>query len=224
VIPRGLPNVPLLSCGRIRKQRACRWRRASPWYFTTGDRHDAEASHDARPSASTACWPAPRRSRELAVALSFWRAARLDRCCQHGSHRERARKEPAPRGVGLAPPRPEARSLGGRANLSRPGLLALPNTEARNTQRATRPKPVARPSPWYFTTGSSNKLNSRPARLALHAGRPKSRRLVLETSGTRTKRRALTARRPMRCSCQSKTPANPDHASRPDLVELNRRR
>jgi len=33
-------------------------RRASPWYFTTGDSHYAGASHEVRPSASTACWAA----------------------------------------------------------------------------------------------------------------------------------------------------------------------
>ena len=32
------PNVPPLSSGRIRKPRGIKWRRASPWYFTTGER------------------------------------------------------------------------------------------------------------------------------------------------------------------------------------------
>ena len=44
-----------------------RERRASPWYSTTGERQDARASHEVRPSASTACWaattlPSSRRS------------------------------------------------------------------------------------------------------------------------------------------------------------------
>jgi hypothetical protein len=34
----GLANVPLLSCGRISKTGGYRYRRASPWYFTTGER------------------------------------------------------------------------------------------------------------------------------------------------------------------------------------------
>ena len=33
-----------------------RMRRASPWYFTTGERKDAAGCDEARPSASTACW------------------------------------------------------------------------------------------------------------------------------------------------------------------------
>ncbi len=41
----------------------------------------------------------------------------------------------------------------------------------------------------------------------------------LETSGAQTKRRTPTARRPMRCSCQSKTPANPDPFSNPIPLE-----
>jgi hypothetical protein len=32
------PNVPPLSSGRIRKPNGGRWGRASPWYFTTGER------------------------------------------------------------------------------------------------------------------------------------------------------------------------------------------
>jgi hypothetical protein len=32
------PNVPPLSSGRISKRGGIRWRRASPWYLTTGDR------------------------------------------------------------------------------------------------------------------------------------------------------------------------------------------
>ena len=55
-----LPNVPLLSCGRISKPRARRWQRASPWYFTTGEKRDAAGCDEARPSASTACWAARR--------------------------------------------------------------------------------------------------------------------------------------------------------------------
>ena len=33
-----LPNVPPLSSGRISKTGGHRWRRASPWYSTTGER------------------------------------------------------------------------------------------------------------------------------------------------------------------------------------------
>jgi hypothetical protein len=59
--PPRLSNVALLSSGRIRKRGGIRKRRASPWYFTTGER-DAGAGHDeVRPSASTACWAALRR-------------------------------------------------------------------------------------------------------------------------------------------------------------------
>jgi hypothetical protein len=39
--PAGLHNVPLFSCGRVQKGRKARRigkRRASPWYFTTGER------------------------------------------------------------------------------------------------------------------------------------------------------------------------------------------
>jgi hypothetical protein len=32
------PNVPPLSSGRIRKRGGVRWGRASPWYFTTGEK------------------------------------------------------------------------------------------------------------------------------------------------------------------------------------------
>jgi hypothetical protein len=53
-----LSNVPPLSSGRIRKPRRSRWRRASPWYFTTGEREPAVGHNEARPSASTACWAA----------------------------------------------------------------------------------------------------------------------------------------------------------------------
>ena len=52
------PNVSLLSCGRIRKPRAVRKRRPSPWYITTGEREDGAGHDEARPSASTACWAA----------------------------------------------------------------------------------------------------------------------------------------------------------------------
>jgi hypothetical protein len=217
-----LPNVPLLSCGRIRKPRAREWRRASPWYSTTGEGYDAEARHEARPSASTACWPARRRSRELAAAFSFWRVTRLGSCGQHGSHRERARIEPAPRGVGLAPSRPEARSLGGPANVGRPGLLALPNTEARNTQRATTPRPVARPSPWYFTTGERTKLDSRmPVSLCTRAGRNPA---VSFSRPVAHRRVDAPRRQGGRCAAHAspETPANHSPASKPDLVELNR--
>src|SRR6185369_6239943 len=55
---RRLPNVPPLSSGRIRKAGGNRWRRASPWYLTTGEREAALSSDEARPSASTACWAA----------------------------------------------------------------------------------------------------------------------------------------------------------------------
>ena len=51
------PNVAPLSSGRIRKRGGIRWRRASPWYFTTGSRQ-AVTHEEARPSASTACWAA----------------------------------------------------------------------------------------------------------------------------------------------------------------------
>jgi hypothetical protein len=52
------PNVPPLSSGRIRKRGGVRWRRASPWYITTGERKDGAGSDKVRPSASTACWAA----------------------------------------------------------------------------------------------------------------------------------------------------------------------
>ena len=38
------PNVPPLSSGRISKRKGCRWRRASPWYFTTGEREAAQVA------------------------------------------------------------------------------------------------------------------------------------------------------------------------------------
>jgi len=34
----GPPNVPPLGSRRIRKREGRKWRRASPWYFTTGDK------------------------------------------------------------------------------------------------------------------------------------------------------------------------------------------
>ena len=34
------------------------WQRASPWYFTTGEREGAAGSDEVRPTASTACWAA----------------------------------------------------------------------------------------------------------------------------------------------------------------------
>ena len=59
------PNVPLLSCGRIRKRGGSRLRRASPWYFTTGERKDIAGGNEARPLASTAaCWAAHRPTAE----------------------------------------------------------------------------------------------------------------------------------------------------------------
>jgi hypothetical protein len=45
-------NVPPLSCGRIRKRDGSRWRRASPWYFTTGEREDGDGHDDAPPSVN----------------------------------------------------------------------------------------------------------------------------------------------------------------------------
>ncbi len=50
------PNVPPLSSGRIRKRRGHRWRRASPWYITTGEREGFAGGNEARPSVSYAEW------------------------------------------------------------------------------------------------------------------------------------------------------------------------
>jgi hypothetical protein len=55
---RRVANVPLLSCGRIQKGTSYQEATSEPVVFTTGDRHGVEASHEARPSASTACWAA----------------------------------------------------------------------------------------------------------------------------------------------------------------------
>ena len=38
------PNVPPLSSGRIRKPEGIRWRRASPWYITTGEREAVQVT------------------------------------------------------------------------------------------------------------------------------------------------------------------------------------
>jgi hypothetical protein len=45
------PNVPLLSCGRIRKPGGIRWQLASPWYITTGEKEDGSGHDEVRPSA-----------------------------------------------------------------------------------------------------------------------------------------------------------------------------
>jgi hypothetical protein len=45
------PNVPPLSSGRTRKREGSRWRRASPWYFTTGEREEVSGHDEVRPSA-----------------------------------------------------------------------------------------------------------------------------------------------------------------------------
>jgi hypothetical protein len=45
--------IPIWSCGR-------RWRRASPWYLTTGERWEVTDHDELRPPAATACWAAHR--------------------------------------------------------------------------------------------------------------------------------------------------------------------
>jgi hypothetical protein len=57
-----LANVPPLSSGRIRKPQGGRWRRASPWYITTGDRQHGAGHEEARPSVFNGLLGGARRS------------------------------------------------------------------------------------------------------------------------------------------------------------------
>jgi hypothetical protein len=128
-----------------------------------------------------------------------------------------ARKEPAPRGVGLGSPHPEARSAEVQPILGRAGLLAVPHTAAKVVQRETAPRPVARPSPWYFTAGERNNFNSRPARLALTRA---SRNRAVSLSRPVAHRRSDARRRQ---DGRSAARASPKHSPTP-IPPVNRSR
>jgi hypothetical protein len=157
-----LPNVPALSCERQRER-------------------------EARPtssSASTPCWAAGERGSEFAVAgRSVWLSI-LEEAGSRGSSGNAARKEAGRDVASLKRGDPEARSLE-RSSESWAGKHCRGRRaeKTRVLQGRRSPKPVARPSPWYFTTGERKRTQPSLSQSRPHAGRWKRRRLVLETSG-----------------------------------------
>jgi hypothetical protein len=89
-------------------------------------------------------------------------------------------------------------------------------------QGGATPRSVARPSPWYFATSERNNLSSRPARLALHAGRPKLRRFLSRPVACR--RSDARRRQDGRCAARAspKSPPTPIPPVNPISLELNR--
>ena len=123
-----LPNVPLFSCGRIRKPGAIRWQRASPWVHHHG-REVGGSGHDrARPPAATACWPADETSCQSAQPRVNCDRRHWARSAEGRVQRE-AQRAPGTetQGPRWQPWPPEAKETGGqldvwRRTASRPWL------------------------------------------------------------------------------------------------------
>ena len=161
-------NVPLLSSGRIQKSGGLSSkRRASPWYVTTGERQEAAGHEEARPSASTACWAAGDVERELAVARSIGLVVDLRKGLPAWLERERCSEGSKARRHELERRHPEACALGRSSRSSGGEAVSAARRKERSVLQRTLPKPGARPSPWYFTTGERNEFNRRPGSLAI---------------------------------------------------------
>jgi hypothetical protein len=167
-------------------------------------------------SAASACWPAGEGERELAVALSISGAVSLGSSCQQASRRERRwertsalRRWTRAAATGGPLARRSGQSTAGQAcsrlRTSSEGRAAWSNAE---TSSPTEPVVIHH--------GREEQAQQPPCLPRSARGPAEIPPFPLETSDAQTKRGTPTARRPMRCSCQSKTPANPDPASNPD--------
>ena len=160
------PNVPPLSSGRIRKPEGIRRGRASP-RSSAGDRAAVkDTTRHGRLLQRLVGQPVTESVSWLSSARSFWLSI-LEGAVSQGSSGNAAGKEGARDVASL-----KASSGGSPAQEVQPVLgrrsgLGGAGKERTVLQGRTLSKPIARPSPWYFTTGERHELNRCRGSLAI---------------------------------------------------------